>query len=118
MQMLKAALIQYFNRRLAEFTVATRNPAPGVTLVFVFNHPGLRVLHAALAGRVPNMADVRVAARALQLPSATIVPGFNPLALYRTLIRTLAGPPDATGCRYAARRSACRSLQAHRGERL
>ena len=43
---------------------------------------------------------------------------INPLALYRTLIRTLAGPPDATGCRYAARRSACRSLQAHRGERL
>ena len=27
-------------------------------------------------------------------------------ALYRTLIRTLAGPPDATGCRYAARHSA------------
>lgn len=73
---LKAALIQYFNTRLAEFGTATRSPADGVTLVLVYNHPGLQVLRAALAGRVPNMSDVRAAARALQVPSVTIVAGF------------------------------------------
>lgn len=74
---LKNALIRYFNARLAEFTTATRNKACGVTVVFTFNHPGLRVIHVALAGRVPNMSDVRAAAKALQLPSAAIVPGFK-----------------------------------------
>jgi hypothetical protein len=77
LRMLKAALVRYFNTRAAEFATATRNPACGVTLVFTFNHPGLRVLHAALAGRVPNMSDARAAARAIQLPSAAIVPGFT-----------------------------------------
>jgi hypothetical protein len=76
LKMLKAALIRYFNQRLAEFTTATRNPASGVTLVFTFNHPGLRVLHAALAGRVPTMSDARAALRSLQLPSIAIAPGF------------------------------------------
>jgi hypothetical protein len=75
-QMVKAALIRYFNGRMAEFTTATRNPADGVTLVLVFSHPGLQVLRAALAGRVPGLADVRAAARKLQLPSAAIVAGF------------------------------------------
>jgi hypothetical protein len=77
LQALKAALIQYFNRRLAEFSSATRGPACGVTLAFTFNHPGLRVLQAALAGRVPNMNDARVAARAIQLPSVAISPGLR-----------------------------------------
>jgi hypothetical protein len=76
LQMLKAALIRYLNARFTEFTTATRNPASGVSLIFTFNHPGLRVLHVALAGRIPNMSDVRAAARALQFPSAQIVPAF------------------------------------------
>lgn len=73
----KAAVIRYFNTRLTEFATATRHPAQGVTLVLVFNHPGLRLLHAALAGRVPNMSDVRAAARALRFNSIVIVPGFT-----------------------------------------
>lgn len=75
-KMVKAALIRYFNSRLAEFATATRNSADGVTVVLVFAHPGLQVLRAALAGRVPGMADVRAAARKLQLPSVSVVPGF------------------------------------------
>lgn len=77
LEMLKTALIRYFNSNLSAFATATRAPTDGVTLIFTFNHPGLRVLHAVLAGRVPSMSDVRVAARAIQLPSATIVPGFT-----------------------------------------
>lgn len=75
-KMIKAALIRYFNARLAEFGNATRNAADGVTVVLVFSHPGLQVLRAALAGRVPGMADVRAAASKLQMPSASIVAGF------------------------------------------
>jgi hypothetical protein len=75
-KMIKAALVRYFNARLAEFGNATRNAADGVTVVLVFSHPGLQILRAALAGRVPGMADVRAAARKLQIPSASIVPGF------------------------------------------
>ncbi len=76
MRVLKAALIRHLNARFAEFSTATRHPACGVTMTFLFNHPGLRVLHAALAGRMPNMGDVRAAARALQFPSIQIAPGF------------------------------------------
>jgi hypothetical protein len=75
--MLKAALIRYFNSQMASFTTATRNPADGVTVILTFHHPGLRVLHVALAGRVPDMSDVRAAAKALQLPSVKIVPGLK-----------------------------------------
>lgn len=75
-KMIKAALIRYFNAKLAEFGNAARNAADGVTVVLVFSHPGLQILRAALAGRVPGMADVRAAARKLQMPSASIVAGF------------------------------------------
>jgi hypothetical protein len=76
LRMLKAALIQYLNARFVQFAETVRKPADGVTLVMTFNHPGLRVLHVALAGRVPSMSDVSAAARAIQFPSVEVVPGY------------------------------------------
>jgi hypothetical protein len=77
LSLLKAALIRYLNSRLAEFTTAARNPAYGVTLVFTYSHPGLRIWHAILAGRLPNWSDARAAAKALQLPSVNVYHGFR-----------------------------------------
>lgn len=76
LRMLKAALIQYLNGRFGQFAEAVRKPADGVTLTLTFNHPGLRVLHAVFAGRIPNMSDVRAAARTIQFPSVDIVPDY------------------------------------------
>jgi hypothetical protein len=75
--LLKAALIRYLNTRLAEFTAAARNPSYGVTLVFTYGHPGLRVWHAILAGRLPDWGDARAAAKALQFPTINVYPGFR-----------------------------------------
>ena len=77
LSLLKAALIRYLNSRLAEFTTAARNPLYGVTLVFTYSHPGLRIWHAILAGRLPNWGDARAAAKALQFPSVNVYPGFR-----------------------------------------
>ncbi len=77
LRMMKAALIKILNTSFALFVEATRKPVDGVTLVLIYNHPGLRVLHVALAGRVPNMGDLRAAARAIRMPSVEIVPGFT-----------------------------------------
>jgi hypothetical protein len=77
LSLLKAAIVAYLNTRLAEFTTATRNPADGVTLIFTFNHPGLRVLQVLLARRLPSLADVRAAIGALRPPSVGIVAGFR-----------------------------------------
>lgn len=77
LRLLKAAIIAYLNTRLAEFTTATRNPVCGVTLVFTFNHPGLRVLKVILERRLPSMADARAAIGAMRPPSVGIVPGFR-----------------------------------------
>lgn len=74
---LKTAIIAYLNGRLAEFTTATRDPACGVTLVFTFNHPGLRALNALLSRRLPNAADVRAAVSSLRPPSVNIFVGFR-----------------------------------------
>jgi hypothetical protein len=77
LNMLKAALMSYFNARLAEFAKAVRNAADGVTLVFTYNHPGLRILQVLLNGKLPSWSDVRSAARALKMPSVDVVPGFK-----------------------------------------
>lgn len=77
LSLLKAALIAYLNRRFEEFAEATRKPACGVTLVFTFNHPGLKVLQVILARRLPGMGDVRAAVGALRPPSVGIVAGFR-----------------------------------------
>jgi hypothetical protein len=77
LNLLKAALIRYLNTRLTEFIAAARNPASGVTLLFTYSHPGLRIWHAVLAGRLPNWGDARAAARTLQFPSVAVFPGFR-----------------------------------------
>lgn len=78
MKLIRAAIIWYLNNRFDAFKTATRNPACGVTIVFKFNHPGLRVLHVVLAGRVPGMSDVRAALKAAVLPGLhEITPGFR-----------------------------------------
>lgn len=77
LRLLKAAIVVYLNSRLAEFTSATREPACGVTLVFTFNHPGLRVLQVVLARRLPSTADVRGAIAALRPPSVAVAAGFR-----------------------------------------
>jgi hypothetical protein len=77
LSLLKAALVRYLNTRLAEFTTAARNPAYGVTLVFTYGHPGLRIWQAILAGRLPNWGDARAAAKALQFPSVNVYAGFR-----------------------------------------
>jgi hypothetical protein len=77
LNLLRAAIVAYLNTRLAEFTAATRDPACGVTLVFTFNHPGLRVLQVLLARRLPSPADVRAAIAALRPPSVGVVAGYR-----------------------------------------
>lgn len=77
LNLLKAALIRYLNTRLNEFIAAARNPAHGVTLLFNYSHPGLRIWHAVLAGRLPNLGDARAAAKTLQFPSVAVFPGFR-----------------------------------------
>lgn len=77
LRLLKAAIVVYLNGRLAEFTTATRNPAMGVTLVFTFNHPGLRVLNVVLERRLPSMGDARAAIAAIRPPSVAVFPGFR-----------------------------------------
>ena len=77
LRLLKAAIVIYINSRFEEFKKVARDPKCGLTLVFTFNHPGLRALHVLLDKRLPGPSDAAAAFRAMQLPSVAIIPGFT-----------------------------------------
>lgn len=78
LKIIQAAIVWYLNNRFDAFKTATQNPACGITIVFKFNHPGLRILHAVLGGRLPGASDIAAALRAAVVPGLhEIVPGIR-----------------------------------------